>query len=88
MDRVRAGRAPLVTLIAAIITSTFFFSAAPATAAGRVPGIVAEAKPWHYWASYVLIASVAGLFFMTMLGYLVKVVAAKYGIRIGRRSAG
>jgi len=47
--------------------------------------LVAAAKPWHYWLSVVLMASFLGLVFLLALGYVVRVVMAKYGIRLGRR---
>ena len=47
--------------------------------------LLAAAKPWHYWMSVVLAASFVGLAFFLVLGYVVKVVMAKYGIRVGRR---
>jgi hypothetical protein len=47
--------------------------------------LLAAAKPWHYWLSVVLAASFVGLVFLLVLGYVVRVVMAKYGIRVGRR---
>jgi hypothetical protein len=42
------------------------------------PSFLAEAKPWTYWLAPVLtLAAVLGLFGV-IVGYLVKVVAAKY----------
>ena len=58
--------------------------AAPASAATPV---VLAAKPWHYWISFVLAASFVGLVVMMIVGYFVKVVMLKYGIKIGRRSS-
>jgi thiosulfate reductase cytochrome b subunit len=87
MDRVRAGRAFLVSLPIMIVVM-LVVGATPAFAAGGPAPVLAEAKPWHFWGSFVLIASVVGLFFMLLVGYLVKVTAPKYGIKIGRKSAG
>jgi hypothetical protein len=83
MDRVKAGRTLLLSMVVLLIAG-----ATPAAAADGLPLSLAATKPWHFWAVPVLLASVVGLFFMTFVGYLVKVLAAKYGIRIGRRSAG
>jgi hypothetical protein len=47
--------------------------------------VLAAAKPWHFWMSVVLMASFAGLVLFLALGYLVRVVMAKYGIKVGRR---
>jgi hypothetical protein len=47
--------------------------------------VILAAKPWHYWLSLVLMASFAGLVLLLALGYVVRVVMAKYGIRVGRR---
>lgn len=48
-------------------------------------GLAAEAKPWHYWmapgiAMVVVLATV-----LMGLGYVFRVVLARYGIRLGRR---
>ncbi|MGH9035137.1 MAG: hypothetical protein ACRD0O_05180 [Acidimicrobiia bacterium] len=75
----KAGRVALLSLI------IFVAGAAPAAAA---PLLAAVKRPWHYWLSIVLSLSVVGLAGMLILGYLVRVVMAKYGIRVGRRSAG
>lgn len=74
----KAGRVALLSLVILIA------GAAPA-AAGP---LVAVQRPWHYWASVVLTASFLGLAGLLALGYLVRVVMAKYGIRLGRRSTG
>ncbi len=50
--------------------------------------LLATAKPWHYWIAFVLMASFLGMVVMLGLGYLVRVTMAKYGIRIGKRTAG
>lgn len=49
--------------------------------------MVGEAKPWHYWLAPVLVLSVFGLLGFLALGYLVRVVMRKYGIRLGKRAA-
>ena len=52
-----------------------------------LPGsVVAAAKPWHFWIAPVLALSFVGLLFMMLVGYVVRVVMLKYGIRIGRKS--
>jgi hypothetical protein len=63
----------------------FVAGAVPASAA---PLLAVVKRPWHYWLSVVLALSLLGLVGMLILGYLVRVVMAKYGIRVGRRSAG
>jgi hypothetical protein len=74
----KAGRAVLLSLVVLVA------SAAPASAATPV---VLAAKPWHYWISFVLAASFVGLVVMMIVGYVVKVVMLKHGIKIGRRSS-
>jgi hypothetical protein len=76
---VKAGRVAVLSFI------VFVAGAAPAAAA---PLLAAVKRPWHYWISIVLALSVVGLAGMLILGYLVRVIMAKYGIRVGRRSAG
>jgi len=78
MKSVKAGRAALLSLVLLVAL------AAPASAA--TPFLLAKAKPWHYWLSLVLAASVVGLFVMMIIGYIVRVVMLKYGIRVGRRT--
>jgi hypothetical protein len=63
----------------------FVAGAAPASAATM---LAAVKHPWHYWLSIVLALSVVGLAGMLIVGYLVRVIMVKYGIRVGRRSAG
>jgi hypothetical protein len=51
------------------------------------PGsLVAAAKPWHYWLAPVLALSFVGLMLMMVLGYVVKVLMLKYGVKVGRKS--
>jgi hypothetical protein len=76
---VKAGRAALLSVV------MFVLLAAPAQAAAT-PVVVAAAKPWHYWISIVLAASFLGLLFMMIVGYIVRVVMLKYGIKVGRKS--
>lgn len=74
----KVGRAAVLSLVILIA------GAAPVAAAP-----LAEVnRPWHYWMSVVLVASVVGLAGLLALGYLVRVIMAKYGIRVGRRSTG
>ena len=72
----KAGRAVLLSLVVLVAL------AAPASAATPV---VLAAKPWHYWISFVLAASFVGLVVMMLVGYFVKVVMLKYGIKVGRK---
>jgi uncharacterized integral membrane protein len=72
----KAGRAALLSLVVLVAL------AAPASAATPV---VLAAKPWHYWISFVLAASFVGLVLMMVVGYFVKVVMLKYGIKVGRK---
>ncbi|MGH8994366.1 MAG: hypothetical protein ACRDZ7_22890 [Acidimicrobiia bacterium] len=74
----KAGRVAALSII-------LFLAGAPASAA---PLLAAVKRPWHYWLAPVLTLSFVGIAVMLMLGYLVRVVMAKYGIRVGRRSAG
>jgi hypothetical protein len=76
-DRVKAGRVALLSLLVLVL------GAGPA---GAVTPILAKAKPWHYWVSFLLAASFLGIAFMLTVGYLVRVVGPKYGIRLGKRS--
>ena len=48
--------------------------------------VLAAAKPWHYWLAPVLALSFVGLLFMMLVGYVVKVVMLKYGVRVGRKT--
>ncbi len=75
----KVGRVAVLSLI------VFVAGAAPASAA---PLLAAVKRPWHYWLAPVLTLSFLGIAVMLALGYLVRVVMAKYGIRVGRRSAG
>lgn len=72
----KAASAALLTLVALLAW------AAPAAAQ---PVLVAVERPWHYWLSVVLMASFVGLMGLLALGYVVRVVMAKYGVRVGRR---
>jgi uncharacterized integral membrane protein len=74
---VKAGRAALLSIVMLVLL------AGPAQAATPV---VLAAKPWHYWISFVLAASFLGLVLMMVVGYVVKVVMLKYGIKVGRKS--
>jgi uncharacterized integral membrane protein len=74
---VKAGRAALLSVVMLVLL------AGPARAATPV---VLAAKPWHYWISIVLAASFLGLLLMMIVGYVVKVVMLKYGIKVGRKS--
>jgi hypothetical protein len=73
----KTGRATLLSFV------LFVLLAGPASAATPV---VAAAKPWHYWIAPVLALSFVGLLFMMLVGYVVKVVMLKYGVKVGRKS--
>lgn len=75
----KAARVPVLSLVILI---------AAATPAAAGPLLAAVDRPWHYWLSVVLVASVLGLLGLLVVGYLVRVIMAKYGIRVGRRSTG
>lgn len=52
-----------------------------------LPGsTLAAAKPWHFWIAPVLALSFVGLAFMMVVGYVVKVVMLKYGVKVGRKT--
>jgi hypothetical protein len=40
--------------------------------------MVLAAKVWHYWLSYALVGVVALAVLATVVGYLLKVTAARY----------
>ena len=75
----KAGR------VAALSIILFLAGALPASGG---PVLAAVKRPWHYWMAPVLTLSFLGIAFLLVLGYLVRVTMAKYGIRVGRRSAG
>jgi hypothetical protein len=72
----KAGRAALLSAVLIVLL------AGPASAAS----LVAAAKPWHYWIAPVLALSFVGLLFMMIMGYVVKVLMLKYGVKVGRKS--
>jgi hypothetical protein len=52
-----------------------------------LPGsVLAAAKPWHFWIAPVLMLSFLGLLFMMLVGYVVRVVMLKYGVKVGRKT--
>lgn len=73
----KAERATLVSVVVFVLLS------GPASAATPV---VAAAKPWHYWIAPVLALSFVGLLLMMIVGYVVKVLMLKYGVKVGRKS--
>ena len=74
----KPGRAVLLSVVMLVLL------AGPASASPA--SVVAAAKPWHYWLAPVLALSFVGLLFMLLLGYVVRVVMLKYGVRIGRKT--
>lgn len=77
---------PTPIKVALLTVFILLAGAGPASASSGL--VLAAAKPWHYWISFVLTASVLGLFGMLGLGYVVRVTMQKYGIKIGHRSGG
>ena len=75
----KAGRVALLSIF------LFLAGAVPASAG---PVLAAVKRPWHYWLAPVLALSFLGIAFLLVVGYLVRVTMAKYGIRVGRRQAG
>ena len=75
----KAGRAALLSLVLLVAL------AGPAAAAP--PLVLAKAKPWHFWLAPVLALSFVGLLFMMVVGYAVRVLMLKYGVRVGRKAA-
>ena len=79
----KAARAALLSVVLLIAL------AGPASAGGpgmTVPVVLAKAKPWHFWLAPVLFLSFVGMLFMMLVGYVVKVVMLKYGVRVGRKT--
>ena len=74
----KAGRAALLSVVMLIAL------AGPASASPSA--VLAAAKPWHFWIAPVLALSFVGLLFMMLVGYVVKVVMLKYGVRVGRKT--
>jgi hypothetical protein len=74
----KAGRAALLSLVILI--------AVAGPAAASPPVVLAKAKPWHFWIAPVLGLSFVGLLLMMVLGYMVKVVMLKYGVKVGRKT--
>jgi len=74
----KAGRVALLSVVMLVLL------AGPASASSSV--VVAAAKPWHFWIAPVLALSFVGLLFMMLVGYVVRVVMLKYGIRVGRKT--
>ena len=74
----KAGRAALLSVVMLVLL------AGPASASPYL--VVAKAKPWHYWIAPVLALSFVGLLFMLLVGYVVRVVMLKYGVRVGRKT--
>lgn len=79
----KAGRAALLSVVLLIALAGPASAAVPGMTA---PVVLAKAKPWHFWLAPVLGLSFVGLLFMMLLGYLVKVVMFKYGVKVGRKT--
>jgi len=65
---VKSLRTMILALTAVLVT------AAPA---GATTGVLAEAKPWHYWIAPVLFLSFLGVAGLLAIGYYVKVIRLK-----------
>lgn len=74
----KAGRAALLSVVMLVLLA--------GSASASPPVVVAAAKPWHFWMAPVLALSFVGLLFMMLLGYVVRVVMLKYGVRVGRKT--
>jgi len=74
----KAGRAALLSVVLLI--------ALAGPAAASPPVVLAKVKPWHWWLAPVLGVSFLGLLFMMIVGYVVKVVMLKYGVKVGRKT--
>jgi hypothetical protein len=74
----KAGRAALLSVVMLVLL------AGPAFASPS--SVMAAAKPWHYWIAPVLFLSFLGLLFMMLVGYVVRVIMLKYGVRVGRKT--
>jgi len=66
----------VVTLVGAVAASALI--AGPVAAATPTPALAA-AKPWHYWVSFLLLASFALVVVALLVGYYVKVIRASRG---------
>ena len=88
MKSLQAGRAALLSVVLLVLLAGPA-SAAPPGVRGvpAVSGLLAAAKPWHYWIAPVLALSFVGLLFMMMVGYVVKVLMLKYGVKVGRKTS-
>lgn len=60
------------TLRTMILALTALLVTATPAAAGT--GVLAEAKPWHYWIAPVLFLSFLGIAALLAVGYYVKVI--------------
>ena len=67
----------------AALLSLVMLLALAGPAAASPPVVLAKVKPWHWWLAPVLGLSFVGLLLMMILGYVVKVVMLKYGVKIG-----
>ncbi len=76
----KAGRAAFLSAVMLVLLAGPVSAAAPS-------GVVAAAKPWHYWIAPVLALSFVGLLFMMLVGYVVRVLMLKYGVRVGRKTS-
>jgi hypothetical protein len=84
---VKAGRAALLSIVMLLALAAPASAASPAGVRGApAMTVVLAAKPWHYWISFVLAASFLGLLLMMLVGYVVKVLMLKYGVKVGRKT--
>ena len=67
----KPGRAALLSLMILVL------------GAGRALAapVLGAAKPWHYWISFLLMASFVLLVLALVVGYVWRVVLVRYGFR-------
>jgi fluoride ion exporter CrcB/FEX len=82
----KAGRAALLSVVLLIALAGPAGAGVRGTPGMTVPVVLAKAKPWHFWLAPVLGLSFVGLLLMMLLGYMVKVVMLKYGVKVGRKT--
>jgi hypothetical protein len=66
-----------VTIVALLAVSALVVTASPAVAS--TGATLADAKPWHYWIAFVLLASALGVIFIALpIGYYLRVYRLKH----------
>jgi thiosulfate reductase cytochrome b subunit len=65
------------TVVGVLALTLLVVMATPAVAS--TGGVLAEAKPWHYWIAYVLVASALGIVLIALpIGYYLRVYRLKH----------